>query len=559
MPQKNRLLAAPEMKKQKSLGQRQTFCQGHRYRKPLGLVLALLAPPLVQAATPCETPGQPRQEPPPSIDQAAPLKIRRAERDCPRAEAGSRAPPLAPKSLEHPAPEVNYKPRINYLGPSASFRLDELTKRALWEEGQPISLKRGWDLPQWMSLTFEERVRYENYATPWIKDTTQGQYGIPIQSVVWFKAHPTEDFRLEVQFWDARQYGSADPNKINTTMVNVLNLEQIFAGWVDHNLFGEGIESESKLGQMQMAVGSNRLIGIVPFKSTQFQYVGYQNRLRSEPEGWELLTFANTPVEMLPSKASALAQNAWSWNRPITDAVFAGAFLDKTLSPSDHLEIYFYYLHEGMAANLSPTLYTPGFRIYRQPQKGHFDFEIETIGQTGQKRVSTEDPILSVGSIMQHLQAGYTFEAPWTPRFLLQWDYASSHFDSLFPSTVSEFGPDGILALFARNNINTPGYRLFLNPSPDITIYAANRFWWLADGNSTEGWSGASLVDTSGGAGNYVGQTWELNGRWDAHENLALQVGWQVLMKGNFANFAPGAPTDIGNVNYWYVESLVRF
>lgn len=509
---------------------------------------------------PCPPSGLKDQKPPTLSGQNSSLQSEQnLGKDCDVSLPASKLEDTQVKSAGTPGVEKNYKPRINYLGPSASFRTDELTHHSLWEEGQPWSLKRGLELPDWMSLTFEERVRYESYATPWIKDTTQGQYGIPIQSVVWFKAQPTEDVRLEVQFWDARQYGSSDPNKINTTMVNVLNLEQVFAGWIDHNLFGQNIDSESKLGQMQMAVGSNRLIGIVPFKSTQFQYVGFQNRLRSERGGWELLTFANTPVEMLPSNATALAQNAWVWNRPITDAVFAGGFLDKTLSASDHLEIYFYYLHEGMAANLSPTLYTPGFRLFRQPRKGEFDFEIETIGQTGQKRVNSNAPILGVGSVMQHIQAGYTFEAPWTPRFLLQWDYASSHFDSLFPSTVSEFGPDGILALFARNNINTPGYRLFLSPSPDITVYAANRFWWLADGRSTEGWSGASLVDTSGRAGSYVGQTWELNGRWDAHENLAVQVGWQVLMKGNFASYAPDAPTDIGNVNYWYVQSLVRF
>ena len=531
-----------------------------RNRKPLSLAALLLTPNLLQAATPCESLEHAAKDSQNALHSvASPNASAKAEGDCQMNQAGQKTTSITPGPLEHPVLEKNYRPHITYLGPSASFRVDELTKKAQWEEGHRWSIKRTWDLPEWMSLTFEERVRYESYATPWIKDTTQGQYGIPIQSVVWFKAQPTEDFRLEIQFWDARQYGSPDPNKINTTMVNVLNLEQVFAGWIDHNLWGMGIDSESKLGQMQMAVGSNRLIGIVPFKSTQFQYVGFQNRLRSETDGWELLTFANSPVEMLPSKASALAQNAWSWNRPITDAVFAGAFLDKTLSPTDHLELYFYYLHEGMAANLSPTLYTPGFRFFRQPRKGEFDFEIETIGQTGQKRVNSQAPILSVGSIMQHLQAGYTFEAPWTPRFLLQWDYASSHFDSLFPSTVSEYGPDGILALFARNNINTPGYRLFLNPTPNITIYAANRFWWLADGNSTEGWSGASLVDTSGSAGNYVGQSWELNGRWDAHDNLAIQVGWQVLMKGNFANYAPGAPTDHGNVNYWYVESLIRF
>lgn len=535
---------------------------GLRFLQKLSLAFGLLTPALLNAATPCNFHASKDETTPRDLTEPGPLKFGvDGGNGCHKPPRVSKAKEKALGPLSKEPLDKNYKPRINYLGPSASFRTDELTHRSLWEEGHPWSIKRGFDLPDWMSLTFEERVRYENYATPWIKDTTQGQYGIPIQSVVWFKAHPTEDVRLEIQFWDARQYGSSDPNKINTTMVNVLNLEQVFIGWVDHNLLGQGIDSESKLGQMQMAVGSNRLIGIVPFKSTQFQYVGFQNRLRSEPQGWELLTFANTPVEMLPSDSNtaALSQNTWVWNRPTTDAVFAGAFLDQRLSALDHLELYFYYLHEGMATNLSPTLYTPGFRVFRQPSKGKFDFEIETIGQTGQKRVSSQDPILGVGSIMQHVQAGYTFDIPWTPRFLIQWDYASSHFDSLFPSTVSEFGPDGILALFARNNINTPGYRLFLTPSPDITVYAANRFWWLADGKSTEGWSGASLVDTSGSAGNYVGQTWELNGRWDAHDNLALQVGWQVLMKGNFANYAPGAPTDRGNVNYWYVESLVRF
>jgi len=46
---------------------------------------------------------------------------------------------------------------------------------------------------------------------------------------------------------------------------------------------------------------------------------------------------------------------------------------------------------------------------------------------------------------------------------------------------------------------------------------------------------------------------------WDAHDNIAFQVGWQVLMKGNFARYAPGAPTNQDNVNYWFVQTEVRF
>ena len=103
--------------------------------------------------------------------------------------------------------DLNYKPRIPYLGPSASFRKDELTGKASWEEGHPWSLKRFFDTPDWMSAVLEQRVRYESYATPWIKGTTQGQYGVPIQSVAWFKFNVNDDVRFELQFWDARQYG----------------------------------------------------------------------------------------------------------------------------------------------------------------------------------------------------------------------------------------------------------------------------------------------------------------------------------------------------------------
>jgi len=482
-------------------------------------------------------------------------QARETEKD--RLSSSGATPGLDPKG--HIVPEdLDYRPRMS-LGAVASLRKDELTGKAAWAEAQAWSLQRWFDTPDWMSLTLEERVRYEAYATPWIKDNTQGQNALPIQSVVWFQARPEEDVRFEAEFWDARQYGSSDPNKIDTTMVNVLNLEQVFGAMIHRNLLGSGLDSETKLGQMHMDFGSRRLIGVVPFKNTQFQYVGIQNRLLSHEEGWELSTFANVPVNILPNTTAALQSNQWVWNRPLTDAVFTGALFNKHLSAQDRSELYFYYLHEGEAINLSRNLYTPGFRFYREPYKGEWDYEIETIGQTGSKRQNASSADLGVGSIMQHLQVGYNFNTAWDPRFLLQWDYASSHFDSLFPSTVSEYGPDGVLTLFARTNLISPGYRLFLVPHRDFAFYVANRFWWLADPRSTTGWANAQLVDTSGSAGSYVGQTWELNGRWDAHDNIAFQVGWQVLMKGSFARYAPGAPTNHDNVNYWFVQTEVRF
>jgi len=46
--------------------------------------------------------------------------------------------------------------------------------------------------------------------------------------------------------------------------------------------------------------------------------------------------------------------------------------------------------------------------------------------------------------------------------------------------------------------------------------------------------------------------------RWDWAYNVAFQAGWQILMKGRFAETAPGAPTNHSDVNYFYMESQLR-
>ena len=459
-----------------------------------------------------------------------------------------------------PPQYLNWRPRQS-LGAVASQRRDELSGKSTWEEKQPWSLHRILGLPDWVSLTLEERVRYEDYDTPWIKGNTQGQHSLPIQTVLWGEARFSDTFRMGAEFWDARQWGSSHPNRLTTAMVNTGQFAQIYAAWINRDLFGLGVDSETKAGQMTMDIGSRRLIARAAFRNVQYQYVGMQNRLREKNGDWELVTFANVPMRMLPDNNNihALKENEVIWNRPQTDTVLTGFLFNRKLSWQSQAELYTYYLHEGPINPLKRNLWTPGARFYRNSLKGEFDWELETIGQTGSARLKEMAKTKDIGAVMQHAHIGYTFDSPWTPRFLIQWDYASSHFDTLFSPTVFEYGPTGILGLFNRNNINSPGYRLFVAPHPDLLIYIANRFWWLADPRSTTGWSTAKLVDPTGKAGSYLGQSWELNARWDAHENVAFQAGWQVLQKGGFAMNAPGAPKDHGNVNYFFVQTELRF
>jgi len=145
----------------------------------------------------------------------------------------------------------------------------------------------------------------------------------------------------------------------------------------------------------------------------------------------------------------------------------------------------------------------------------------------------------------EHIQVGYTFDLPWDPRLLLQYDYAtggttsgtSKSFDTLFGARRWEYGPTGILGLFARNNISSPGTRFFVVPHRDVAAFVAYRAWWMANG--TAPWKSANLVDPTGKSGDFLGHTVELSARWDAHENVAIEGGWTYFMKGNFARNAP--------------------
>ena len=132
----------------------------------------------------------------------------------------------------------------------------------------------------------------------------------------------------------------------------------------------------------------------------------------------------------------------------------------------------------------------------------------------------------------------------------------SRSFDTLYGARRWEYGPTGIFGAFARNNINSPGYRLFVAPRSDLNFFAAHRLFWLAD--STAAWQPALLVDKTGRFGDFVGHLVEVSGRWDAHPNISLEAGWATLIKGGFARNAPGAPPE-DNTNHYYVQSMLRF
>ena len=527
----------------------------------------------------------------------------------------SKAPSPEKDAKGSTAPEYyNNRPRQS-LGAVESQRKDELSGKELWKNHENFTLHNALGMADWISFSIEERVRYEDYSIPWRggspgSASQVGQYSVPIQSVVWAEARWTDQFRTGFEFWDARQYGgpgqaymnSKDqwvtkdyPNSITSATVNAGQFAQIYAAWIQRGLFSSQIDSETKAGQMTMSIGSQRLIGRAAYRNTQSQYVGVQQRFRSQDGQNELLAFANAPQQLLPGASSsgtknteALLHNDVVWNRPVPNTYFTGAILTHQFAPAIAGELYGYYLNEGPTTALKRNIATPGFRFVSPSRKGEINFEVETIGQTGQSAIKTSSanpkskkgylPVQDVGSVYQHIHIGTTFDTDFDPRLTAQWDYGSSHFDTLYGPTVFEFGPTGIGGFFAsRANINSPGWKFEFVPHRDVTIYINQRWWWMADSTSTTGWAAAGIFNPTNRVnyqGSYIGETVEMNARWDAHYNIAFQAGWQVLMKGNLAIYGTGAPgitcngvtessclgshPNGSNVNYFYVQTEIR-
>lgn len=55
------------------------------------------------------------------------------------------------------------------------------------------------------------------------------------------------------------------------------------------------------------------------------------------------------------------------------------------------------------------------------------------------------------------------------------------------------------------------------------------------------------------------GRQLELTARWDFNSSLNFETGWAHLFKDTFAKQTANAPTNKDDVNYVYVQSMLRF
>lgn len=419
-------------------------------------------------------------------------------------------------------------------------------------------------LPDWLTLTAKHRTRYE-----FLDDEFRAGIGgdreiLVLRTLVHGRLKLSDGLWLGAEFQDSRAEVNGD-TLLSTGIVNAAELLRAYIELKHGDVMGGTLFAQA--GRITMDLGSRRLLSRNRYRNTINGFTGIDVGWTSE-NGTELRGFWTLPMRRQPGSFRQLRENKIQDDEEDFDLQFWGLYAASDLPNGDRGEVLLLGLHEKDEPNRRTRkrdLYTPSLRVFREPKSAEFDYQIETAFQFGRRRAGLTGPRLDHFAHFHHVEVGYTFDVPWSPRVVVQYDYASgdsnptdgnsNRFDTLYGARRFDFGPTSIGGPFARSNLNTPGLRLQLRPTKTVTSFLALRSYWLAD--RSDRWATTNVRDATGKSGNYLGSQFEVRVRWDVLPgNLRLESGYAHLFDGEFIEDAPNSSRP-GDINYFYLQAAI--
>lgn len=433
------------------------------------------------------------------------------------------------------------------------------SKERVWDR----YIKRALNLPDWIELGLEHRTRFGVYDYPWRSSQSLGRTDPQIEQRSRLRVGGSRgSVRFLFEGQDSRTHLDDSNDFVNNTIVDQMDILQLLVSATAENIFDTGFRADLHLGRFTMDFGRGWLIWRNRARNTTNAFDGLHGQI-GKGQDWRIRAFLVEPV----------IRDDVQLNEQSKRNMFWGVYGETHHVPWLFSNAYYFGLNDQQDSNVSRhrTFSTFGFRVYKNPIKKQFDYEIETIWQTGKRG------LINHFAHFQHVRAGYTFDLPWSPRILLHYNYASgdrdsndsqdSAFDMLFGArrefnAIANFGP------FFLNNISSPGWRIIAVPRKGWLVQLKHRVWYLATsrggfGNqpfvtSTNG----VLLDATGGSGNFLGQDIETRVQWTINDNWNFDAGYTHWFKGTYFDRLPAAadlPTG-GNIDtdYFYIETTFR-
>lgn len=410
------------------------------------------------------------------------------------------------------------------------------------------------------SLSGEARVRYESLSGQFRAGGSGGDQALFFRTLVHGRVN-FDAFTLGLELQDSRAYLTDGGTPLSSSFVNPLDILQLYIDTDAPDLFGTRWAGGMRIGRQTVSIGSKRQIERVSYANVIKSYSGVHYETRST-DGDEFHAIAVVPIARRPGDRASIDDNLMSgdeeqWNRLIwglhyrNHDILAGQVSGLTG------ELFVYGLEENDTDRFATPdrhYVTPGFRLYRAPEPGRWDVDIEGAWRFGRRRASSaagDTENLDVSATMLLAYFGYTFDAPWEPRVALEYYWASGdddpdddrfdQYERLFGSRRTDLNNTSIHGPLTPANLSAPGIRLEVNPGPRSDARLA---WSAASlASDTDSWVIARLRDPSGISGDFIGHTFDGRMRYQLiPDQLELELGASVFLPGEFADNAPASP-----------------
>jgi len=413
----------------------------------------------------------------------------------------------------------------------------------------PWRLNDALGLDQGFSLSGVQRIRLETISDNVQPGTSSNDQVVAIRTIL-NAEYKKGNFSSQLEIMDARQELADRDSVLKNSTVNSIDILQANIGYS----FGARNNTQLRAGRFSEDWGSRRLMARNRFRNAINAWDGVVVHHQGN-DGSELRAMATQVVRRLPTDFNSLLDNEHEADKSSDAQRFYGLHSSlPNLFESFSTELYFYALREKDTSDVrtrNRRINTAGFRLRSGSAPGSYDFEIESVIQTGERRASTsitDVTDLDHRAFFQYLVLGYSFDVPSRLRIMFEFDYASGdsdpsdqdneRFDSLFGPTTFEFGVVGLYNPFNRSNLITPGLRLTADLVENVSLMASYRHFWLAE--DKDSWGRTGIRDVSGDSGSYLGQHLQLRLRWDVLPgNLRIETGAIFLQAKNLSDNNP--------------------
>ncbi|MBN9465883.1 MULTISPECIES: alginate export family protein [Caulobacteraceae] len=239
--------------------------------------------------------------------------------------------------------------------------------------------------PDGLTLSGSVRVRYET-----LDGQARAGFGVEdelfsIRTTI-LAEYREDGFRVGVELYDSRAYGSEPGSAIGTAEVNTLEPVQAYVGYEVREPFGRGTALAVQAGRFTLNLGSRRLVAADDYRNTTNGYTGLRADIHAG-DGTAATLIYTLPQVRLPDDLPAILDNKVRLDRESFDLQLWGGLVSRPRVIAGALaEIGYFGLAERDAPG-RPTrnrhLHNISARLIRDPAPGKADFEVEGIYQLG--------------------------------------------------------------------------------------------------------------------------------------------------------------------------------